>query len=114
MKSVIFNIVIMLKTSSSKDFDDIAPKIVKIVMDEIVCPLTTIFNISLQRGEFPNQLKIAKIVPIYKSDDKELVNNYRPISILPFSTILEKLMYNRLLNYINDNKILVFHIYGST
>ena len=46
----ICNIVSMLKTSSSKGFDVIAPKIVKSVIDEILCPLTTIFNISLQRG----------------------------------------------------------------
>ena len=109
----ISNIVSMLKTSSSKGFDDIASKIVKSMIDEILCPLTTIFNISLQRGEFPDQLKIAKLVPIYKSDDKQLVNNYRPISILPFfPKILEKLMYNRLLNYINDNKVLVDNQYG--
>ena len=80
----ICNIVSMRSTSSSKGFDYIAPKIVKSVIDEILCPLTTIFNISLQRGEFPDQLKITKIVPIYKSDDKQLVNNYRSISILPF------------------------------
>ena len=59
-------------------------------------------------GQFPDKLNIAKIIPIFKSEDKLLMNNYRPISILPFfSKILDRLMYNRLLNYLTLNKILV-------
>jgi len=52
-------------------------------------------------------MKIAKITPIFKSGDSMLFNNYRPISVLPvFSKILEKLMYNRMIAYINSRKIL--------
>jgi hypothetical protein len=51
-------------------------KIAKEVIPEIVLPLTSIFNKSLQSGQFPDKLKIAKIVPIYKSEDKQLVSNY--------------------------------------
>ena len=59
-------------------------------------------------GHFPDKLKIAKIIPTFKSEDKLLFNNYRPISILHFfSKILKRFMYNRLVNYLTLNKILV-------
>jgi len=56
---------------------------------------------SLATGIFPDKLTLAKVSPIHKSVDIKLVNNYRPISVLPtFSKILEKLMYSRLLSYL--------------
>ena len=61
----------------------------------------------------PDDLKIAKIIPVYKSDDKKIVSNYRPISVLPaFSKILEKLVYNRLLDFINQHNLLSKDQYG--
>ena len=71
---------------------------------EIASPLYIIDGLFIT-GTFPDKLKIAKIVPIYKSDDKLLVNNYLPISVLPFfSKILERMMYNCLLKFLYDNK----------
>ena len=68
---------------------------------------------SIKDGIVPDDLKIAKIVPIFKSDDKRTVSNYRPISILPvFSKILERLIYNRLLDFINKFDILSNGQYG--
>ena len=53
------------------------------------------------------------MTPLYKSDNKLLINNYRPVSILPlFSKILERLMYNRLLQFINKHKILYNYQFG--
>ena len=77
-------IITMLKSSFTKDNDDISSKIVKNVIMEITSPLSIFVNVSLLTGIFPDKLKIAKIVSIYKSDDKLLVNKYRPISVLPF------------------------------
>jgi hypothetical protein len=58
-------------------------------------------------------LKIAKISPIFKGEDKELVMNYRPISVLPvLSKVLERLMYNRLLNYFDQNDLLTDKQFG--
>ena len=78
------NIVQFLKSSSSKGSDDLSPQILKEINSEISLPLTIIFNKSFANGQFPDKLKIAKIVPIYKGDDKLSVSNYHPISILPF------------------------------
>jgi Reverse transcriptase (RNA-dependent DNA polymerase) len=64
-------------------------------------------------GIVPDDLKIAKIIPIYKCDDKKIISNYRPISVLPvFSKILERLIYNRLLNFIDQQCILSRSQYG--
>ena len=51
---------------------------------EITLPLTHLFNKSLQNSKFPDKLKIERIVPIYKCDNKKIINNYRPISVLPY------------------------------
>jgi hypothetical protein len=70
-------------------------------------PLTHVFNLSFRQGLVPDQLKIAKIVPIFKSGDPLLIDNYRPISLLSnFSKVLEKIMCNRLTQFLTDNKIL--------
>ena len=72
-----------------------------------------VYNVSLSTGTFPDKLKIARRVPIYKSDDKLLANNYRPISVLPFfSKLLERMMYNRFSKFLNDNNILIINQYG--
>ena len=64
-------------------------------------------------GVFPDQLKIAKIVPVFKAGNKKILNNYRPISILPaFSKILEKLVSIRLINFLESQNILYKHQYG--
>jgi len=54
------------------------------VISTIAQPLADIVNLSLSSGIFPDQLKITKVVPILKNENKRLVNNYRPIFILPF------------------------------
>ena len=107
------NITNNLKSSSSKGVDGVSPKIVKEVIKAIAQPLATVFNISLGNGLFLDKLKIAKIIPTYKSEDRLLTNNYRPISVLPFfPKIFERLMYNRLNNYLDANKIIVDNQYG--
>ena len=68
--------------------------------------LQYLFNLSIEKGIFPDDLKIAKVTPIYKADDKSDLTNYRPISVLScFSKILEWIMYNRLHQYLTENKI---------
>ena len=62
---------------------------------------------------FPDRLKISKIIPIFKSDNASLAQNYRPISILPaFSKIFERAVYNRIFQFLVDNDILFKHQFG--
>ena len=65
------------------------------------------FNLLIEKGIFPDDLKIAKVTPIYKADNKSNLSNYRPISVLScFSKILERIMHNCLYQYLTENQIL--------
>ena len=102
-----------LKPNKSPGFDDISSEVIKFVFDALVGPIKHIFNISIKTGVFPDKLKIARITPIYKSGERELVNNYRPISVLPcFSKVLERIMYNRLYSFLLKNNILYDKQFG--
>ena len=72
-----------------------------------------IFNLSLAKGIFPDDLKIARVTPVFKAGNENEVRNYRPISVLPcFSKILERIMYNRLFKYLTTNEILYKKQFG--
>ena len=87
--------------------------IVKHIITSIIKPLTHIFNTSFKTGVFPDKLKIAKVIPVFKSGIKEDCSNYRPISLLPqFSKILEKLFNSRLSAFIDKNNIINPSQYG--
>ena len=79
----VINLCASLKVDSSPGYDDIKPAVVKAVKHLIAYPLVHISNLSIATGIVPDQLKLAKEVPIYKSGDSDLCNNYRPISVLP-------------------------------
>ncbi|MEE9189443.1 MAG: reverse transcriptase family protein [Candidatus Neomarinimicrobiota bacterium] len=81
--------------------DDLSSRVIKDTITSISAPLCDIFNKSYSTGCFPDQLKIAKVIPIFKNDNPQLFNNYRPISVLNFfSKLLERLTYNRLKSFI--------------
>jgi hypothetical protein len=96
-----------LKGKHSAGYDEIPEVLVKHYSEYIVKPLTHVFNLSVKCGIFPDAMKIAKITPLFKKGDKQDIQNYRPIAVLPvFSKILEKIMYNRLLGFLKKFKIL--------
>ena len=87
--------------------DGITPKILK-SSAETVCPtLLEIVNISLKIGQFPDDLKIAKLLPFHKGGAKDDPSNYRPISILPgISKLIEKHITKHLFGFLNKHKLL--------
>ena len=102
--SDIINIVSKFDENKSAGYDDINIRIVKSAIFAIVNPLCNIFNFSLEKGIFPSALKIAKVIPVYKTGNKTLVNNYRPVSILSiFSKLFEKLVYDKLICFIDKH-----------
>ena len=102
-----------LKTNKSSGYDDISANVVKRVSDEIFVILKHISNISLAKGVFPDELKIARVTLIFKKGNNTLVTNYRPISVLPcFSKLLERIMYNRLYKFLLENNILYQKQFG--
>lgn len=90
-----------LKNGSAPGLDGFSNELVKSIRDKISMPLTTIFNLSLSTGCFPDAWKIAAVTPIHKDGSKDCPTNYRPISLLSvFSKILEKLVNNRLVSFL--------------
>ena len=82
-------------------------KLLSIIPDLIILPLSYIINISFLTGVYPNLLKIVKVIPIHKGGSTQAVNNYRPISLLSiFEKIIEKLMHKRLYNFLLEHNIL--------
>lgn len=93
--------------------DGINAKIFKRTFKSIINHLTHFINICLSKGIFPKQLKVAVVKPIYKGGERKILSNYRPISILPYiSKILEKLIYIRLMAFLQENDIINECQYG--
>ena len=85
-----------LPMKKSVGHDNILVTFIKLVVRIIAPFLIKVIIASFELGMFPNILKIAKVNPIYKSGDKQIVNNYRRISLLTtFSKIYKKLIFNR-------------------
>ena len=72
-----------VKTKSSSRHDEISSRLLTETLQHIIHPLTRIINISISTGIVPDQLKMAKVIPILKTSENYLWNNYRPISLLP-------------------------------
>lgn len=102
------NIVLGLNDRKSAGYDNIGPRLLKLALPHILHPLLFIFNLSFSTGVFPDTLKTAKVLPLYKKDDPQQPCNYRPISLLSiFSKVLEKLMHSRLSTYLERYDILL-------
>ena len=102
-----------LKLNKSPGNDEISFNVVKNCFGPLLKPLMFIFNLSLQKSLFPDELKIAKVTPVFKADDVNELGDYRPISVLPcFSKIPERIMYNRLFKYLKTNQILYKRQFG--
>ena len=111
-ESEVKNIITQLK-HSSPGWDELPTSIFKPATEAYISPLTYLINRSIIDGIFPDELKIAKVIPIFKSGDKTMISNYRPISVLSyFKKISEKVMYNHLLNFIEKHNILYKFQFG--
>ena len=80
---------------------------IKICDSSIVRPLSIISKNCLQSGSFPNNWKKSNVVPIHKKGDKQLLQNYRPVSLLPIcGKILERIIFNPIFEYLEKNSLL--------
>ena len=111
--SEIINIVQSLSNKQSFGIDNIPTSIIKASIFYIAEPVSKLINSTFSSGRFPDALKTGKVCPIFKADEKYILSNYRPISILPgFSKFFEKALYNRLLSFLNSSHIIVNNQYG--
>ena len=112
-ESEIAKLIDKLPPKRSSGIDGLDNTILKEIKPYIVGPLCNIFNKSLETGVFPERMKTAKVVPLYKSKSKYLTTNYRPISLLiTISKILEKVMYTRVYSFLTSTSQLYSSQYG--
>ena len=105
-------IIILLK-NSSPGWDGIHTKVVKNTYNVFSEQLLHILNLSITQGVFPDELRIACVTSIYKGGNSMMLNNYRPVSVLSLlSKIFERILYNRLIEFINKHDILYKYQFG--
>ena len=86
---------------------DISPKLLKHLSASFSRVLCYLFNSCMLAGVFPDELKIAKVIPLFKTGNRNSVSNYRPISILPtLSKIFEKLINKRIYEFLETHNII--------
>ena len=113
MPSDVLLIANKLKLKSSYGHDDISTTLLKQTLDDITQPIKYTINRSFNTGIAPNEMTIAKVILIYKSSDPSLLNNYRPVSLLTaFFKLIENIMFNKLISFLNSNNTLFKHQYG--
>jgi len=99
--SEIIILINSLSSNKSPGHDEIPIIFIKQAVQIIAPIIASLINFSFQLGSFPNNLKIAKVVPVPKSRDKTLLNNYRPTSLLTsFSKIFEKVIHSQLMGFL--------------
>ena len=102
-----------MKNDKSPGYDSYNAKFLKLCSPVISPVLCDIFNKMVISGIYPDDLKVAKAVPIYKSGDTTKCTNYRPISVLSIiNNIFEKILYKRLYDYLEKFEILYQNQYG--
>lgn len=102
-----------LKPKSSFGFDRLSNNLLKHVKHEISPCLCLLVNYTFHTGTFPDKLKCAKVTPIYKKDNENLLENYRPVSVLTsISKVFEKIMHRQLQDYMLKSNLLYKSQYG--
>ena len=100
--------VLLFSNSKVKDIISTPNHIMKQSVSTLAQPLSRIFNSFFLSGTFPNKMKLAEIIPVYKKSD-----NYRPILLLPFlSKLLGRLVYNRLASFLNKHSTIAKQQFG--
>ena len=107
----IFNVIFQLNSNKSCGFDGINARFVKIAAEVISPILAVLINTCFDVGIFPSCLKIARVVPIFKTGNKCKVNNYRPVSLLSVFSI-GKVVHIRTIDFLNHHSIFTAAQYG--
>jgi len=107
MPEDVYKILNGLDVNKATGPDGISNKLLKEAAVPIAQPLSELLNFCLSFGSFPQTWKVAQVVPIFKKDDPQLCNNYRPISLLScLSKVFEKLVFNHMFGFVKSNNIL--------
>ena len=104
---IVFSLLKKLNKSKSAGLDKISARLILECADLICTPLCCIFNQSLSLGVFPDDLKCARVTPLFKDGERDDLNNYRPISVISVvAKVFEKIVYDQLYAYLSDHEII--------
>ena len=113
LTSIVFNdesilkIIRALDVNKAHGHDDISIRMIKLCDKSIFPAISLIYKNCINSGIFHNIWKKSNIVPVHRKGDKEVVGNYRPVSLLPiFGKILERLIFNSLFEFLHENNLL--------
>ena len=103
----ILKIIRALNIHKAHGYDDISIRMIKICDKSLLKPLTILFEYSLKHSCYPDIWKRSNIIPVHKKNDKQLVTNYRPISLLPiFGKIFEKILFDKIYKFLLEEDLL--------
>ena len=106
-------IILSIDESKSTGPSSIPVRLLKTAAPDIILPLCKLINISFHTGVFPDSIKVAKVVPTFKSGSSQDINNYIPISLLSvFSKIIEKLCTTDCIFFLQEHDIIYKSRYG--
>ena len=98
-----------ISASKVTGLDELPARLIKDGSSVIVKPLTDIVNLFITTGNIPDDLKPARVIPLYTNKDKTNVENYRPISVLSIiSKVFEKVVFNQLKCFLMEHKLYIF------
>ena len=112
-ESTVMRVINTLAAKNSTGIDSISTNMLQKLAPVVINPLTHIINQSLCTGIFPNRLKIAKVIPLFKKRDPHIFDNNRPISLLSsISKTFEKVIFNQVYAYFTNNDLFYNSQYG--
>ncbi len=110
---MVYRLITKLPVSKSVGLDKISTNVLQIAAPAVAQPLTNIFNKSIALSQFPSEWKAARVIPVFKKGQRTMLDNYRPISILPVvSKLIERILYNQLSKYLEKESILSEYQFG--
>ena len=103
----IISIINKMNPKKGGGHDDISISMLQLCVSEVAIPLKIIFERCILTGKFPDHWKCANVQPVHKKSNRQMVSNYRPISLLPIcAKILEKIVFDHVYSYLNKNRLL--------
>ena len=105
--STVFSLLSKLSKTKATGLDKISSRLLRDCADFIASPLCAIFNQSITSGDFPDEWKLSKVIPLFKQGERSDLNNYRPISIVPIvAKVFERIIYDQLYSYLTENNLI--------
>ena len=105
--------MLRLKVNKASGPDNISPKLIRSCHHVLTKPLALLFNSCITSSPFPDDFKMAKVIPLHKQLEKILVDNYRPISLLNcFRKLFERLIHKQVVSFLHEHALLYQYQFG--